>query len=75
MRPDPLVRPHGDLVAFTFPAYRSLFDQDFDATMLRAIRVATDGGYPLASENFKSRIIALGGRMARGKPGRRAEAR
>jgi putative transposase len=72
---DSLVRPHRDLIAFTCTAYRRLFDQDFDPVMLRAIREATNGGYPLASEAFKSSIIArLGRRMAPGKPGRRAEA-
>jgi putative transposase len=78
---DPMVKPHCEFLALAcntvspHVAYRGLFDQPFEERLLHSIREATNGGYPLASESFKSQMIApLGLRMARGKPGRRAEA-
>ena len=44
--------------------------------MVRAIREATNGGYPLASESFKaSRLAALGLRTQPGKPGPRTQSK
>jgi len=43
--------------------------------MIRCIRDATNGGYPLASEAFKAnRMASLGLRTQRGKPGPRTQA-
>jgi putative transposase len=70
---DPMVRPHSEFTALaTNPAnvhasYRGLFEQAFDETM--------NGGYPLVSEAFKSRMSAPSGcRMERGRPGPRVAA-
>jgi hypothetical protein len=42
--------------------------------MVRAIREATNGGYPLASESFKANRLALRGlRTQPGKPGPRTQ--
>lgn len=80
MRPDPMVKAHCEFLALAanagsrHAAYRGLFEQPFDQSLLRAIREATIGGYPLASASFKSRMIAPPGcRTQRGKPGPRVE--
>ncbi len=55
-------------------AYRHLVEQGLESSMLQSIREATYGGYPLASDAFKSASIAPAGwRTERGKPGPRAE--
>lgn len=81
MRRDSLVSPHPEFVALaTDPgsrqaAYRAVFASPLDANMEKAIRESTNGGYPLASEAFKTDVIApLGGRTHRGKPGPRSVA-
>jgi putative transposase len=80
MRPDPMVKPHCEFLALAngaspHAAYRALFEQSLDEGMLRSIREATNGGYPLVSDAFKSRMMApLGLRTQRGKPGPRAQA-
>ena len=71
-RADPMVLPHCEYTALAYP---SLFEQAFDDTLLKRIRDATNGGYPLASEAFKSRMNAPPGcRTERGRPGPRAAA-
>src|SRR5688572_16206823 len=56
-------------------SYRQLFEQAFDDALLKRIRDATNGGYPLVSESFKSRMAAPPGcRTERGRPGPRAAA-
>jgi putative transposase len=53
-------------------AYVALFEEKMDETLLEAIRDATNSGYPLASEEFKNRVIApLGWKTGPGKPGPR----
>ena len=77
MRADALVRPHCEYLALSDhpgprqAAYRGLFESAFDERLLRSIRDATNGGYALVSDAFKSR---LGVRTQRGKPGPRVEA-
>ena len=51
-------------------AYTVLFEETMDETLLQAIRDATNSGYPLASEDFKNRVVApLGWKTGPGKPG------
>jgi putative transposase len=72
MRADAMVLPHCE---YTASAYPTLFEQPFDDALLKRIRDATNGGYPLVSESFKSRMSAPPGcRTERGRPGPRAAA-
>lgn len=78
-RSDPLISPHPELIALgggslaPHAAYRRLVEETLHPTLLEAIRSATNGGYPLVSESFKSRVIAPTGRKNdRGRPGRPA---
>jgi putative transposase len=78
---DPFVKLHGEFLALgneehsRCAAYRRLFQESFEPSLLRSIREATNGGYPLASDAFKSVMIAPAGwRTERGKPGPRVEA-
>lgn len=80
MRSDPLIRAHVEFLALALDAearhaaYRALFDQGFDERLQQSIRDATNGGYPLASEPFKARLVAPSGtRVQRGKPGPKTE--
>jgi putative transposase len=69
---DPMVRPHSEFTALAHASYRQLFEHAFDEAMLKRIRDATNGGYPLVSEAFKSRMTMPSGcRMERGRPGPR----
>jgi len=80
LRSDPLLDPHCEFLALAtgsspHVAYRGLFSQSLDGGVVRSIREATNGGYPLASEIFKASTLApLGLRTQRGKPGPRAQA-
>lgn len=78
-RGDPLVRPHAEYLALSaggearHAAYRGLFEYAQEPYMVAAIRDATNGGYPLASDAFKASVLApLGARTGRGKPGPKA---
>ncbi len=80
-RSDSLVSPHPEVIALAadpglrHAAYRTIFASAFDPSMEKAIRESTNGGYPLASDAFKTDVIApLGGRIRRGKPGPRSAA-
>lgn len=80
IRADPMIRPHDEYLALAddselrHATYRGLFDQHLDADVLRSIREAINGGYPLASETFKASVIApVGGRTEPGKRGPRAK--
>lgn len=80
MRTDPLICAHAEYSALAsdperrHSAYRGLFDQDLDFSLLHAIRDATNGDYPLGSEGFKALLFAsLGRRTERQKAGRRAK--
>lgn len=76
---DPFLSPHPEFVALATDsenrhgAYRALFNEAMDEPLLRAIRDATNTGYPLASDGFKSSVLApLGRKTAPGKPGPRS---
>jgi putative transposase len=77
-RSDPSISPHAQFEALApssgkrHAAYRGLFDVEMDEPLLEAIRDATNAGYPLASEDFKTAVIApLGWPTGPGKPGPR----
>lgn len=80
MRSDPLVSFHPEFLALSSTAdsrhseYRGLFDQRLDSVLQKAIRDATNGGYPLASDTFKHTVLApLGFTTEPGKSGRPAK--
>lgn len=80
MRSDPLIRPHAELLALAqdaqarHTAYRALFEQAMEEPLLQSIREATNGGYPLVSDEFKANVVApRGARLKRGKPGPKVE--
>lgn len=64
---DRLSKPHAEFTALaTEPearrnAYRGLFEDTMHAALIERIRSATNGGYPLGSEAFKSRLAATYG--------------
>ena len=77
-RSDPFLSPHPEFIALAadgnkrHAAYRALFDDEIDESMLEAIRDATNCGYPLASDAFKNSVVApLGWKTGPGKPGPR----
>jgi putative transposase len=77
-RSDAFLSPHTEYVALASEterrqaSYRALFEEKMDAPLLAAIRDATNGGYPLASDSFKNTAIApLGWATCPGKPGPR----
>lgn len=78
-RADRLVSPHPEFSALAGAdekrrfAYRGLFEDELDQPLLEAIRDATNGGYPLVSDGFKSNVLApLGWRITPAKPGPRS---
>jgi len=78
-RADPLLSQHAEFAALAsdeprrYATYRALFEDEIETSMLDAIRIATNGGYPLASDALKSGVITpLGWRTEPGKPGPRA---
>ena len=80
MRSDPLVTCHPEYLALAsdgeprYRAYRGLFEQRLEPGLQRAIRDATNGGYPLASDAFKHMVLAPQGyRTEPGQPGRPAK--
>jgi putative transposase len=82
VRSDPSLSPHAEFEALAsssgkrHTAYRGLFDVEMDERLLEAIRDAANAGYPLASEEFKTGVIApLGWPTGPGKPGPRPGAR
>jgi putative transposase len=64
MRSDPLISPHAEFAALAadaekrHAAYRGFFEQHLDASLLDAIRKATNSGDPLASDAFKTNVLA-----------------
>ncbi|MGH8741924.1 MAG: transposase [Burkholderiales bacterium] len=73
-----LLSPHPEFVALgsdaqaRAAAYLALFQQALDPTLLGEIREATNAGYPLGSDAFKSDVVApMGRKLTAGKPGRR----
>ncbi|HEV3010087.1 MAG TPA: transposase [Burkholderiales bacterium] len=78
-RSDPFVSPHLEFLALAahvekrYTSYRALFEGEMDQPLLEAIRDATNGGYPLVSDTFKTTAIApLGWKTAPGRPGPRS---
>jgi putative transposase len=75
---DPLLTPHAEYLALSARAarrgvaYRRPVEHGLDASLLKSIREATHGGYPLVSDAYKVRMA--GYRIERGKPGPRLEA-
>ena len=76
-RSDPFLSPHPEFIALgndhhRHASYRALFEQETDETLVQLIRDSTNGGYPLASDAFKTSVIApMGGITGPGKPGPR----
>jgi len=78
---DTILSPHVEYLALAregperHAAYRRLVGEHEEASFLSAVRDATNGGYPLASPELKTRLAAItsGRRLERGKPGPRAE--
>ena len=67
---DPSLTAHPEFEALTREAYGSLCVQPFEEEILKSIRDATNGGYPLASDDFKARLSAESPyRIERNKPG------
>jgi len=73
---DALLTPHVEYRALglsdssTRAAYRSLFETPEDPALLKAIREATHGGYPLVGDALKQKLARQARRtLARGKPG------
>jgi putative transposase len=73
-RADPLLTRHADLEALGAADYARLSQDVLSADLVRDIRNATNGGYPLATESFKENVSVLTGRRVQpGKPGRPAK--
>jgi putative transposase len=74
VRADPMIRPHTEFSALAerpHSVYRALVAEPLGDALLRSIREATEGGYPLVSEAFKQLVMSpLGVRTGPGKPGR-----
>lgn len=76
-RPQKLVVPHAEFAALAVDvhardsAYRALFRSEFESSVLKDIRDAANGGYPLGSDSFKAALsVSSSRRIARGKAGR-----
>jgi putative transposase len=81
MRQDPLLTPHPEFEALgtalntRHDAYRSLFADELDVSLLAEIRNSTNAGFPLASDVFKASLVRGARRkLAPGRPGRPARA-
>jgi putative transposase len=75
--PKTFLMPHAEFAALGSSAlacesaYRRLFDIDIESTVIREIREATNGGYPLAGETFKAHLKSIAPRkVERGRAGR-----
>jgi putative transposase len=78
-RADDLLSPHAEFAALAADAdgrsvaYQRLFEDRMDEPLLEAIRDATNGGYPLVSDAFKTNVLApRGWKTAPAKPGPRS---
>lgn len=78
LRADPRLTPHAEFEALAqeresrHAAYRELLAEEIDQPLLRTIRDATNAGYPLASDTFKTSVLLpLGWKLRPGKPGPR----
>lgn len=67
---EPLLTPHVEYTALGPAAYRGLFDHALDPALVKAIREATHGGYPLVGDALQQQLARQARRtLARGKPG------
>jgi putative transposase len=67
---DPLVSVHAELLAIGTTAYARMLEEVLTEEVLREIRLATNGGYPLGSHAFKAGLkIPNGRKVIRGRPG------
>jgi putative transposase len=74
-RTDQLLSPHAEFAAIGSAAYVSLIKEAVEPALLVQIREATNGGYPLATEPFKSELGAVTGRrIGPGRAGRPVKA-
>jgi putative transposase len=64
---EPLISPHSEYRALGSDAYLGLIQDALDHRVIDQIRLATNGGYPLASDSFKA---ALGKKTEPGRAGR-----
>jgi putative transposase len=78
-RADTMISPHAEFAALAAAterrsvAYQGLFEDRMDEPLLEAIRDATNGGYPLVSDAFKTTVLApRGWKTAPAKPGPRS---
>jgi putative transposase len=75
-RSDPLVSPHPEFMALGLTAesrskhYARLVEEALDASLVRDIRDATNGGYPLGSDAFKADVAKRGHKIEPGRAGR-----
>jgi putative transposase len=67
LAPNTFLTPHAELSAVA-SNYRALFEQELEPALIRDIRQATHGGYPLAGETFKAELKKLSARRV--EPGR-----
>ena len=78
LRSDSIVEPHAEYLALgrdeaSRPrAYRDLLNDVDAADSLKALRDATDAGFPLVGVQLKSELERVGARLERGTSGRRA---
>jgi putative transposase len=74
---DVLISPHPEYLALgedlhrRWAMYRQFFDSPLDEAAIAAIRSATSGSLPLASESFKSKLVADGRKVKHARPGPR----
>jgi putative transposase len=80
IRDDALIAPHGEFTSLgtetkkRHSVYRSFTEEALAPAMLAEIRAATAGGYPLASDEFRSALrLRAGRRLERGRAGRPAK--
>ena len=79
LRTDDLLTPHAEYLAIGIDArsrsraYRDLLNEEEHARSLRAMREATDAGFPLVGTLVKAQLEKLGVRLERGTPGPRVQ--
>ena len=72
---DELLSPHPEYLALSRTdaecpiAYAALFGEADDAGFLAAIRLATNGGFPLLGDKLRSQVAASGRQLEPKKPG------
>lgn len=70
-RVDPFITPHAEFLAIRRADYKAMVTAGVESKLLAEIRESTNGGYPLASASFKSKLQEVPGRrLSPGRPGR-----